>query len=73
MNRPETLAGCAYNPTPLPIRVLVVDDDPAMRQLLATYLGEHDVLVATAAGRQEMAAQLRVGEPHLVILDLRLG
>src|SRR4051812_37142472 len=57
----------------LPIRVLVVDDDPAMQQLLVSYLGDHDVQVSTASGRQEMAARLRAGEPHLVILDLRLG
>ncbi|GJE42773.1 response regulator [Methylobacterium soli] len=57
----------------LPIRVLVVDDDPAMRDLLHHYLGEHDVQVQTASNRQEMASRLRVGEPHLVILDLRLG
>lgn len=57
----------------LPIRALVVDDDPAMRQLLASYLGEHDVQVQTASSRQEMVARLRAGEPHLVILDLRLG
>jgi len=60
-------------PTGLPIRVLVVDDDPAMCDLLASYLGEHDVHVQTASNRQEMAARLRAGEPHLVILDLRLG
>ncbi|WP_407521249.1 response regulator, partial [Methylobacterium oryzisoli] len=73
MNEPPLVQEHCPHVAPLPIRVLVVDDDPGMRQLLATYLGEHDVLVATAAGRQEMAAQLRVGEPHLVILDLRLG
>ncbi|WP_128560848.1 response regulator [Methylobacterium crusticola] len=57
----------------LPIRVLVVDDDPAMRDLLARYLGEHNVHVQTASNRQEMAARLRASEPHLIILDLRLG
>nr|WP_269153125.1 response regulator [Methylobacterium crusticola] len=56
-----------------PIRVLVVDDDPAMQHLLASYLGEHDIEVTTASGRQEMASRLRAGEPSLVILDLRLG
>jgi two-component system OmpR family response regulator len=55
------------------IRVLVVDDDPAMRDLLSGYLTEYDVEVSTASGRKEMATRLREGEPDLVILDLRLG
>jgi DNA-binding response OmpR family regulator len=73
MNEPSLVQEQAPRAAGLPIRVLVVDDDPAMRQLLASYLGEHDVEVATASCRQEMAARLRSGEPHLVILDLRLG
>jgi two-component system OmpR family response regulator len=64
------IAGCIKG---RPIRVLVVDDDPAMRDLLASFLGEHDVEVQTASTRREMAARLRASEPHLVILDLRLG
>src|SRR3954451_19750204 len=73
MNEMLLPRGYSPNSTGLPIRVLVVDDDPAMRHLLASYLGEHDVQVQTASGRHEMAARLRASEPHLVILDLRLG
>jgi two-component system, OmpR family, response regulator len=54
-------------------RVLVVDDDPAMRRMVAEYLEAHGVRAAAASGRQEMAHVLAAGEPRLVILDLRLG
>jgi DNA-binding response OmpR family regulator len=56
-----------------PVRVLVVDDDPAMRHLVVNYLEDHNMRAISASGRQEMARLLAVGEPSLVILDLRLG
>lgn len=52
--------------------VLVVDDDPHMRQMISWALEDDGLLVATAAdGRQalELAAQRR---PALVVLDLTL-
>jgi len=54
-------------------RILVVDDDPAMRQMVVSYLEEQDMRAIPAAGRQEMVRQLAGHEPNLVILDLRLG
>ncbi len=53
-------------------RILVVDDDPATRRMLASYFEEHDMPASAAAGRNELARQLQE-EPSLVILDLRLG
>jgi DNA-binding response OmpR family regulator len=53
-------------------RILVVDDDPATRRMLASYFEEHDMPASAAAGRSELARQLQ-DEPSLVILDLRLG
>jgi two-component system, OmpR family, response regulator len=53
--------------------VLVVDDDPAVRQLIVNYLGQHGVRAVSASGRQEVDSQFAVAEPSLVILDLRLG
>lgn len=53
-------------------RILVVDDDPATRRMLASYFEEHDMPASAAAGRSELALQLQ-DEPSLVILDLRLG
>lgn len=55
------------------LRVLVVEDDPAMQHLLSSYLGEHDIEVATASSRKELAAKLRSSDPQLVVLDLQLG
>jgi DNA-binding response OmpR family regulator len=54
-------------------RILVVDDDPAMRQMVVSYLEEQNMRAVPAAGRQEMVRQLAGYEPSLVILDLRLG
>jgi two-component system, OmpR family, response regulator len=53
--------------------ILVVDDDPATRRMLASYFEEHDMPASAAAGGRELARQLQAGEPSLVILDLRLG
>jgi two-component system OmpR family response regulator len=55
-----------------PVRILVIDDDPAMREMVAGYLAEHNITVLLASGGQEMARLLST-EPSLVILDLRLG
>jgi len=54
-------------------RILLVDDDPAMRQMIAAFLENHSMRVVGAACRQEMSRQLTGDEPSLVILDLQLG
>src|SRR3712207_2765353 len=53
--------------------VLVVDDDPAMRAMIADYLGSQGFDVATAADGAEMARALAGGAVHLVLLDLKLS
>jgi two-component system OmpR family response regulator len=53
-------------------RILAVDDDPAMRDLIATYLAENDLRVSTAATGAEMAKALQDEVIDLVVLDLRL-
>ncbi|HEY0342003.1 MAG TPA: response regulator [Steroidobacteraceae bacterium] len=53
--------------------ILVVDDDPATRRMLASYFQEHDMPASAAAGRQDLNRQLHADEPSLIILDLRLG
>jgi two-component system, OmpR family, response regulator len=55
------------------VRILVVDDDPAMQQMVVNYLEEHNMRAVTATGRQDMSSQFAATEPNLVILDLRLG
>jgi two-component system OmpR family response regulator len=54
-------------------RILLVEDDLAMRQMVVNYLEAHDMRVTSAAGRQEVTRQFSGGEPSLVLLDLRLG
>ena len=52
--------------------VLVVDDDPAIRELLTGYLGENDIRVTAASSGKEMNAALEMFAIDLVILDLRM-
>jgi len=52
--------------------VLVVDDDPAIRSLLSTYLGDHDLRVTAVAGGAEMLAAFDREAIDAVVLDLRL-
>ena len=56
---------------PVP-HILVVDDDSAMRQLVAEYLGHNDFRVTGAASGDELMETLRGGVVDLVLLDLRL-
>ena len=53
-------------------RVLVVDDDPAVREMLTDYLTEHGYDVAVAAGGEEMRAGLARALPAVVLLDVGL-
>jgi two-component system, OmpR family, response regulator len=56
-----------------PARILIIDDDPTMRQMVTNYFTEHNMRASSASGRQEMTIQFAAAEPNLVILDLRLG
>jgi two-component system, OmpR family, response regulator len=53
--------------------VLVVDDDPALRAMVANYLVDQNVRVGTASNAREMARVLTAGGMDLAILDLKLG
>jgi two-component system, OmpR family, response regulator len=53
--------------------ILVVDDDPATRRMVTSYLREHAFPASSAADGQELSRHLAQGEPSLIILDLRLG
>src|SRR3989344_8049113 len=52
--------------------LLVVDDDPQLRELLARYLGEQGFRVSAVADGAAMGALLAREQPDLVILDLML-
>ena len=53
-------------------RVLVVDDDPAVRKMLTEYLSAHGYEVREAASGQAMRAELARGAPAVVLLDIGL-
>jgi DNA-binding NtrC family response regulator len=53
-------------------RLLVVDDDPGVRSLLAEYLGPRDFEVLTAASGEAALVLARESLPDLVLLDLDL-
>jgi DNA-binding response OmpR family regulator len=59
--------------TTLPPHVLAIDDDAAMRELIADYLGEHDLRVTTVATGAEMEKVLAETPIDVVVLDLRLA
>ena len=54
------------------VRVLVVDDDAAIRQMLSEYLTEHGYDVACAASGEAMRAELERARPAVVLLDIGL-
>jgi two-component system, OmpR family, response regulator len=54
-------------------RILMVIDDPDMRDMIAGYFRKQSVDAVSVSGQKEMLRQLTVAEPSLVILDLRLG
>jgi DNA-binding response OmpR family regulator len=53
-------------------RVLVVDDDPATRELLCDFLTNKQYEVSEAATGGEGLRRLREDRPHLVLLDINL-
>jgi two-component system, OmpR family, response regulator len=52
--------------------VLVVDDDPTVRQLVEDYLGQNDFRVTGAESGAQLRDALRAEVVDLVLLDLRL-
>jgi two-component system OmpR family response regulator len=53
-------------------RIMIVDDDPEIRDLLAHFLARHDYQVVTAADGAAMDALLQKTSVDLVVLDLML-
>jgi two-component system OmpR family response regulator len=54
-------------------RILVVDDDPAVRHLISDYFGEHGIQTVSATGRSAAARQLAGEDPSAIILELDQG
>jgi DNA-binding response OmpR family regulator len=53
--------------------IIVVDDDPTLREIVIRYLDEHGVPTRAASNRAELHRHLEGTRPSLIILDLRLG
>jgi DNA-binding response OmpR family regulator len=53
--------------------ILVVDDDPQIRDLLKDYLAQNELRVSVTSNGKEMSAALTEHAIDLVVLDLRLG
>ena len=58
--------------TTLPIRVLVVDDEPMIRQLLTDVLGDEGYQIETVPGGEEAILALRDSRFDFVITDLMM-
>jgi two-component system phosphate regulon response regulator OmpR len=58
--------------TPAPPRILIVDDDPALRELLTTYLVANGFAVEAVADGVAMRTALAAGMPAAIVLDLML-
>ena len=52
--------------------VLVVDDDPTLRELVCDYLGDNELRVTAVADGRAMQAVLAEQVVDLVLLDLKL-
>jgi len=53
-------------------RILVVDDDPELRELIANFLGGHGYIVRSAADAAAMQRELDREPPDLVVLDVMM-
>ena len=54
------------------MHVLVVDDDPSMRQMIVDYLGDNEVQVTALASGREIPTVIERETVDLLILDLKL-
>ena len=52
--------------------ILVIDDDPSMREVLSEYLADNELRVTTLPNGREIAAIMERDAVDLVLLDLRL-
>src|SRR5438094_9460191 len=53
-------------------KILVIDDDPRLRELLVRYLTEQGFQVQALADARDLGKKLQGDPPHLLVLDLML-
>ena len=56
----------------VPVRILMVDDDPGIRDVVSDFLRRHGFAVETAGDGREMESVLSRGPVDLVVLDIML-
>ena len=54
-------------------RVLIIDDDPAIRSLTADFLTAHGMDVATGAGTADLYAQIKAARFDAIVLDVMMA
>src|SRR5579864_7074426 len=54
------------------MKILLVDDEPALRELLRVTLESAEVTVAEAGSVREAEAEIEAEPPDLIVLDLRM-
>jgi DNA-binding response OmpR family regulator len=54
-------------------RVVIVDGDRAMREMVARYFEEHSIPVSAVSNRAGLSRHLAVMNPCLILLEVRLG
>jgi len=54
-------------------KIIVVDDDPGIRDSLQMILASHQYTVITAADRNEAMDKIRTEKPDLLILDIMMS
>jgi DNA-binding response OmpR family regulator len=64
---------CSYIVTSNADDILLIDEDPAMRQSVASFFAEFQIPVRAVACGHEFYRQVACAEPKLIILDLHLG
>jgi two-component system phosphate regulon response regulator OmpR len=58
--------------TPAPKKILLIDDDPRLRELVQRYLTEQGYVVDAFEDASRLDARLQRNRPHLVLLDLMM-
>ena len=53
-------------------QILVCDDEPHLREMVAEYLGERGYAVVEAASAAKMKSALETGAPDLIVLDINM-
>ena len=53
-------------------KVMVVDDDPLVRQMLINFLQREDYEVSSSANGQEALDQLAQAAPDIILLDMNM-